>query len=221
MDFSSARPPWNIPASPPKRKTAVTWSPSGPQLQAQLSRLSDWTRLRRLKNTLLSKGAWQQVVRIQDLCRTHVSHKWLHHLDARAGSVLDAARLHHQRPETAWQQGVDRFGSVPIVWFFLGPTTYATRGHCACVHAVLGGLNLADPGTATEPISPPHSRRLLRCSVVSDTHVLQPTLRSRLAKSGLHLASSPAPVQLCHNIEPDVCSSSSCNSGNTSRPGFP
>ena len=29
---------------------------SAPQLQAQLSRLTDRTRLRRLKNTLLSKG---------------------------------------------------------------------------------------------------------------------------------------------------------------------
>ena len=61
---------------------------SAPQLQAQLSRLSDRTRFRRLKNTLLSKGAWQQVTRIEDLCHTHVSHKWLHHLDSSAGSVL-------------------------------------------------------------------------------------------------------------------------------------
>ena len=57
---------------------------SGPQLQAQLSRLTDRTRLRRLKDTLLSKGAWQQVTRIEDLCHAQVSH----HLDACAGSVL-------------------------------------------------------------------------------------------------------------------------------------
>ena len=31
---------------------------SAPQLQAQLSRLTDRSRLRRLKDTLLSKGAW-------------------------------------------------------------------------------------------------------------------------------------------------------------------
>ena len=48
---------------------------SAPQLQAQLSRLSDRTRLRRLKDTLRSKGAWQHVVRIEDLCHTHGSHK--------------------------------------------------------------------------------------------------------------------------------------------------
>ena len=57
-----------------------------PQLQAQLSRLTDRTPLRRLKSTLLSNGAWQQVTRIEDLC--HTSQKWLYHLDACAGSVL-------------------------------------------------------------------------------------------------------------------------------------
>ena len=35
-----------------------------------------------------SKGAWQQVTPIDDVCHTHVSHKWLYHLDACAGSVL-------------------------------------------------------------------------------------------------------------------------------------
>ena len=48
---------------------------SGPQLQAQLSRLTDRTRLRRPKDTLLSKGVWQQVTRIEDLCYAQVSHK--------------------------------------------------------------------------------------------------------------------------------------------------
>ena len=32
-----------------------------------------------------------------------------------------APRFHHQRPETAWQQNMDRLCSVPIVWFRLGP----------------------------------------------------------------------------------------------------
>ena len=57
----------------PHRKSRL----SAPQLQAKLSRLSDRTRLRRLKDTLHSKGAWQQVTRVGDLCHTHVSHKWL------------------------------------------------------------------------------------------------------------------------------------------------
>ena len=46
---------------------------SGPQLQAQLSRLTDRFRLRRLKDTLFSKGAWQQVTRIEDLRHAQVS----------------------------------------------------------------------------------------------------------------------------------------------------
>ena len=62
--------------------------PNEPQLQAQLSQLTDRSRLRRLKETLLSKGAWQQVTRIEDLCHTQVSHKWLYYMDACAGSVL-------------------------------------------------------------------------------------------------------------------------------------
>ena len=58
------------------------------QLQAQLSRLSDRTQLRRLKKTLYSMGTWQQVMGIEDWCHTQVSHRWLYHLDACAGRVL-------------------------------------------------------------------------------------------------------------------------------------
>ena len=60
---------------------------SAPQVQAELSRLTDRTRPRRLKSTLLSKEAWQQVTRVEDLCHTHVPNKWHYHLDACAGSV--------------------------------------------------------------------------------------------------------------------------------------
>ena len=60
---------------PAPRKSRI----NTPQLLAQLSRLVDRTRLRHLKDTLRSKGAWQQVTRIEDLCHTHVSHKWLYH----------------------------------------------------------------------------------------------------------------------------------------------
>ena len=41
---------------------------NAPQLQAQFSRSTDRARLRRLKRTLLSEGAWQQVTRLEDLC---------------------------------------------------------------------------------------------------------------------------------------------------------
>ena len=72
------------PTFAPHRKIRL----SAPQLQAQLSRQSDRTQLRRLKNTLHTKGVWQQITRIEDLCHTHVSHKWLYHLDACVGGVL-------------------------------------------------------------------------------------------------------------------------------------
>ena len=52
---------------------------SAPEFQRQLSFLSDRTRLRRKKHTLHTNGAWQQVTRIEDLCHTRVSHKWLCH----------------------------------------------------------------------------------------------------------------------------------------------
>ena len=56
--------PSNTAPPPLKRRTAMTWTSQRPesrlsaaQLQAQLARLTDRTRLRGLKSTLLSKGA--------------------------------------------------------------------------------------------------------------------------------------------------------------------
>ena len=101
--------------SPTPRKSQL----SAPQLQAQLSRLSGRTRLRRLKDALLSNGAWQQVARMEDLCHTQVSHKCLHHLDACVGRVLTP---HDYITNVPKRLGY-RLWSVPIVWFLLGPTT--------------------------------------------------------------------------------------------------
>ena len=124
---------------------------SAPQLQAQLSRLTDRSLLRRLKDTLLSKGAWQQVTGIEDLCHAQVSHKWLCHLDARAGSVL--TRLHHQCSENSRQQCLGGRWPVRMLRFLPGPTVgtrrhllqpQATQRHYARVHAVVCGMKLAD-----------------------------------------------------------------------------
>ena len=123
---------------------------SAPQLQAQLSRLTDGTRLRRLKDTLLSKGAWQQVTRIDDLRHAQVSHKWLHHLDACAGSVL-TPHVRRRLGNRFWVGG----GQCRCCGSFLDPqlehaetccNAEATRVHNACVHAVVCGMKLADPG---------------------------------------------------------------------------
>ena len=134
--------------------------PSAPQLQAQLSRLTDRIRLGRLKDTLFSKGAWQQVTRIEDLCHAQVSHKWLYHLDACAGSVLTLhnciANVQKRLGNRAWVGG----GQCRCCGSFLDPqlehaetcsNAEATRGHNACVHAVVCGLKLADLGITSEP----------------------------------------------------------------------
>ena len=115
---------------------------SAPQLQAQLSRLSDWTRLRRLKNTPLARRVRQQVTRIEDLCHTHVSHKWLYHLETGAGSVLTPhdyiTNVQKRLRNRAWTG----FGQRRLCGSFLDPQlehretcsiAEATQGHNACV----------------------------------------------------------------------------------------
>ena len=78
------------------------------------------------------------------------------------GKCSNAARLHHQRAETARQQHGQALVSAGCVapsrtlnLSTVKPTTYstteATRGHWACVHTVSGGPTLADPGISTEP----------------------------------------------------------------------
>ena len=96
---------------------------SAPRLQAQLSWKTDRTPLRRLKNTLLFRGAWQQVTRIEDLCHTHVSHKWLYHLDACGESVLTP----HDYIKETWKQRVDGVQRVPLVRLLPGPTSGTRR----------------------------------------------------------------------------------------------
>ena len=133
---------------------------SAPQLQAQLSRPTDRTRLRRLKNALLSRGAWQQVTRIEDLCHAQVSHEWLYHVDAFAGSVLTPydyiTDVQKRLGNRIWVGG----GQCRCYSSFLDPQlehaetcskAEATRGHHACDRAVVCGMKLADPGITTEP----------------------------------------------------------------------
>ena len=131
---------------------------SAPQLQAQLSQLTDRTRLRRMEDTLLSNGAWQQVIRIEVLCHAQVSRRWLFHLDACADCVLTPhdyitnvqKRLRNRLWECDWQCAAPCW---TLSWSMqkLCSTAEATRGHYACVDAVVCGMKLADPGITTEP----------------------------------------------------------------------
>ena len=136
---------------------AFDHSSNAPQLQAQHSRLSDRIRLRRLKGAHYSQ---EQLTRIEDLCHTHVSHNWFCHSDTFAGSVLtphdNITNVQKRLGTRAWTG----FDQCQLCGSFLDPqlehretcsTSEATRGHHACVHAVLGGLKLADPGITTRP----------------------------------------------------------------------
>ena len=69
-------------------------------------------------------------------------------------------RLHHQRTKETRQQDYTGFGQCRLCGAFLDSqlehsetcsTAEATGRHYARVHAVLGRLRLADPGTTTEP----------------------------------------------------------------------
>ena len=144
-------------ASPPSTMTTIS-NPtrrgrlSAPQLQAQLSRVSDRTRLRRSKKTCWPKehgNSWQGV---GDLCHAHVSREWLYHFDACAGSVPpphDYITNVHRRLGNRSYAG---FGECRLCGSFADSQlehgdTYgiaeATRGQYA--------VRLADPGITTEP----------------------------------------------------------------------
>ena len=118
-----------------------------PQLQAQLSRLSDRTRLRRQKKKRPNKDTLSQEAHTPEgLCGERP-------LAARLLWPTCKKRLGNRRPRRR-----RRMSSVCGIVLDSHPehcemcsTAEATRGHHARVHAVLGGLKLADPGVTTAP----------------------------------------------------------------------
>ena len=97
--------------------------------------------------------------RIEDLCHTYVSHKWLYHFDACAGSVLAPRNFIINAEKRLGNGAYTGFGRCRLCGSLLDSqlehgetcsTAEATRGHYACVHVCLGGLKLADPGVTTE-----------------------------------------------------------------------
>ena len=96
---------------------------------------------------------------------TQVSHNWLYHLDANAGSVLTPhdyiTHVQKRLSNRLWAGG----GQCRCCVFFPDlehaetcSTAEATRGHYACVHAVVCGMKLADQGITTEPRGPTASQ---------------------------------------------------------------
>ena len=133
---------------------------SAPQLQRELSVLADKTKARGLLNTLQQQGAWPQVDRLTDLRHKDVSHKWMRHLDPKSGGVLTAVDfvLNVQKRVGArvYTGGTPCRLCGCVLDAFLEhsetcSTAEATRGHYACVRAVVEGLKLADPAVTTEP----------------------------------------------------------------------
>ena len=94
--------------------------------------------------------------------RMCVSHGWLLHLDACAGSVLTP----HDYITNVQKRLGNRVGGgqCRCCGSFLDPqlehaetcsTAEATRGHYACVRAVVCGMKLADPGSLRNPEDSP------------------------------------------------------------------
>ena len=83
----------------------------------------------------------QQVTRIEDLCHTHVFHKWLYHLGACAGSVLTPHNYVTNVQKRLGNRAWTGFGERRMCGSFLDPqlehqetcsTAEATRGAHAC-----------------------------------------------------------------------------------------
>ena len=129
-------------------------------LQRELAALRDRTRLRNLEETLASQGHWAQLDRVKELQHADVSHKWLNHLDTRSGGVLAASDFVINVQKRLGAVSLASALSCRLCGAELDPqlehsetccVAEATRGHYACVRAVVNGLKLADPSVTTEP----------------------------------------------------------------------
>ena len=131
-----------------------------PHLQKELSKLHDCTRLRALEATLTRQCNWPQLERLKDLRHPEVSHKWIWHLDTRKGSVLPRCDYVVTVQKRLGARVHEGDMSCRLCGAPLDPqlehseccaTAEATRGHYACVRALVRGLKLADPAVTTEP----------------------------------------------------------------------
>jgi len=132
-------------------------------LQKELCRLLDCTRLRALEKTLHDQSNWPQLTRLKELRHPGVSHAWLWHLDHTTGSVLseeDYVLNIQKRLGARILEGPEELPVCRLCQSHLDPQMEhcevcsigeATRGHYACVRAVVAGLRAADPAVTTEP----------------------------------------------------------------------
>jgi len=132
-------------------------------LQKELCRLLDCTNLRHLETTLRSQGNWPQLARLNELRHPEVSHSWLWHLDRATGSVLseeDYVLNVQKRVGAVILETQEDTPQCRLCEGHMDPQAEhcetcsigeATKGHYACVRAMVAGLRLADPTVTTEP----------------------------------------------------------------------
>ncbi len=133
---------------------------ASPHLQKELSRLLDCTRLRALESKLRAQCHWEQLDRLKELRHKETSHQWLWHLDSTKGSVLAEADYIVDVQKRLGARICEGELACRLCGAPLGPqlehsevcaTAEATRGHYACVRALVEGFRLADPAVTTEP----------------------------------------------------------------------
>ena len=104
---------------------------------------------------------WEQLQRLRELRHPEVSHDWLWHLDSRSGSVLSEADYIVCVQNRRGNRSVEGEMACILCGAQLDSglehcetcaTSEATRGHYACVRALVDGLRLADAGVSTEPL---------------------------------------------------------------------
>ena len=119
---------------------------TAPRLQNELSEFRDCTRLRALEGKLRSQCNWPQLDRLRELRHKETSHQWLWHLISSDGSVMTEADyvLNIQRGLGArilegeaccWICGAPL--DPQLEHCETCPTAEATRGHYACVCALV------------------------------------------------------------------------------------
>ena len=129
-------------------------------LQQEFCSLRDRSRLRNLEHDLASQGNWPQLDRLKDLRHAGMSNKWLCHLDTRCGSVLAAPDFIINVQKRLGAASHASALMCRLCGVQLDPqlehsetcsAAEATKGHYACVRALLSGIRLADPSATTEP----------------------------------------------------------------------
>ncbi|CAK0905100.1 unnamed protein product, partial [Prorocentrum cordatum] len=112
------------------------------------------------KGELRRQCNWPQLDRLRELRHKDVSHDWLWHLDPLAGAVLAECDYVPNVVKRLGGRCYEATGPCRICGAPLDPqlehsevcpTAEATRGHYACVHALVDGLRLADAAVTTEP----------------------------------------------------------------------